>query len=97
MTDPYSLLAVTNESSAAELKAAYHRQLRRFPAHSHPQEFQQIRAAYDSLRAAGEQRGDPLQPGPLLSQLDGGALAALEAQVRDSCRLDLATLLRLTL
>lgn len=97
MTDPYSLLEVTNESSAAELKAAYHRQLRRFPAHSHPQEFQQIRAAYDSLRAAGEQRGDPLQPGPLLSQLDGGALAALEAQVRDSCRLDLATLLRLTL
>lgn len=97
MTDPYSLLNVTRESSAAELKAAYHRQLRRFPAHSHPREFQQIRAAYDSLRAAGEQRGDPLQPGPLLSQLDAGALVALETQVRDSCRIDLATLLRLTL
>lgn len=97
MTDPCSLLGVTSEASTAELKAAYHRALRRFPAHSHPQEFQQIRAAYDSLRAAGEQRGDPLQPGPLLSQLDAGALAALEAQVRDSCRIDLATLLRLTL
>ena len=96
-TDPCSLLGVSREASAAELKAAYHRQLRRFPAHSHPQEFQQIRAAYDSLRKAGEQRGDPLQPGPLLAQLDAAALAALEARVRETCRLDLATLLRLTL
>lgn len=96
-SDPCSLLGVSPEASASELKAAYHRQLRRFPAHSHPQEFQQIRAAYDSLRAAGEQRGDPLQPGPLLAQLDAEALAALETQVRETCRLDLATLLRLTL
>lgn len=96
-TDPYSLLGVSPEASAAELKAAYHRQLRQFPAHSHPREFQQIRAAYDNLRTAGEQRGDPLQPGPLLAQLDAEALEALEARVRELCRLDLATLLRLTL
>jgi len=95
--DPYSLLGVSPEASAAELKVAYHHQLRRFPAHSHPQEFQQIRAAYDSLRTAGEQRGDPLQPGPLLAQLDAAALEALEARVRGACCLDLATLLRLTL
>jgi len=97
MADPYTLLEVTPEASAAQLKAAYHRQLRRYPAHSHPQEFQSIRAAYDQLRAAGEQRADPLQPGPMLQQLDAEALAALEARVRGSCRIDLDTLLRLTL
>jgi len=97
MDNPYTLLGLTPDASAAELKAAYHRQLRRFPAHSHPQEFQRIRAAYDALRAAAEHRGDPLQPGPLLAQLDAEALAALDAQVRQACRVDLATLLRLTL
>ena len=97
MADPYTLLGLTPEASAADLKAAYHLQLRRFPAHSHPQEFQRIRAAYEQLRTVAAQRGDPLQPGPLLQQLDADALAALEARVRSSCRIDLATLLRLTL
>ena len=97
MADPYTLLGLTPEASAADLKAAYHLQLRRFPAHSHPQEFQRIRAAYEQLRAVAAQRGDPLQPGPLLQQLDADALAALEARVRSSCRIDLATLLRLTM
>lgn len=97
MADPYAQLDLTPGASAAELKAAYHRQLRRFPAHSHPQEFQRIRAAYDQLRAAAQQGEDPLQPGPLLLQLDAETLQALEARVRHSCRIDLATLLRLTL
>jgi hypothetical protein len=97
MADPYTLLGLTPEASTADLKAAYHLQLRRFPAHSHPQEFQRIRAAYEQLRAAATQRGDPLQPGPLLQQLDAEALDALEARVRGSCLIDLATLLRLTL
>ena len=97
MADPYTLLGLTPEASAAELKAAYHHQLRRFPAHSHPQEFQRIRTAYEQLRAAAAQRGDPLQPGPLIQQLDAEFLHALEARVRSSCRIDLATLLRLTL
>lgn len=97
MADPYALLNLPPDADAAALKAAYHRQLRRFPAHSHPEEFQRIRAAYDSLRAAGANRGDPLQPGPLRAELDGEVLAALEARLRRTCRIDLATLLRLTL
>lgn len=97
MTHPYNLLGVTPEATAAELRAAYHRRLRQFPAHSHPQEFQQIRAAYETIRAAGEHRGDPLQPGPLLAQLDPGTLAAIETDLRTRCRLSLAELLRLTL
>lgn len=97
MTHPYALLGVTPEATDAELRAAYHRKLRQFPAHSHPQEFQQIRAAYETIRAAGEHRGDPLQPGPLLAQLDPGTLAAIETDLGRRCRLSLAELLRLTL
>lgn len=97
MTDPYALLGLTPAATATEIKAAYHRELRRFPAHSHPQQFQQVRAAYEALRAAGDQDRDPLQPGPLRSQLDATALEAMAERLRHSCRLDLATLLRLTL
>jgi hypothetical protein len=96
VADPYALLGLVPQATNAEVKAAYHRQLRQFPAHSHPQQFRQIRAAYDAIRAAGEHRGDPLQPGPLLAQLDPEALASIEASVRNSCRLSLDELLRLT-
>jgi curved DNA-binding protein CbpA len=97
MSDPYALLSVSPSATAAELKAAYHRQLRQFPAHSHPREFQQIRAAYETLRAASQQRADPLRPGPLRARLDPEALQALDSRLRASCRLTLADLLRLTL
>jgi hypothetical protein len=96
MADPYTLLDVSPEASPSEIKAAYHRQLRRFPAHSHPREFQEIRAAYEAIRAAGEHRGDPLKPGPPRDRLDPEALAALDARLRASCRLHVADLLRLT-
>ena len=96
MSDPYALLSVTPGASAAELKAAYHRQLRQFPAHSHPREFQEIRAAYETIRAAGDHQADPLRPGPLRARLDPEALDALDARLRASCRLTLVDLLRLT-
>jgi len=100
MTDAYQLLGITAAATAAEIKAAYHRQLRQYPAHSHPQEFQRIRTAYEQLRQIAAQPQDPLQPRPWLQQLDAdalAALAALEERVRKSSRIDLATLLRLTL
>ena len=96
MSNPHDLLGVAPEATGIELKAAYHRKLRQFPAHSHPQEFQQIRSAYEALRAAGVNRGDPLQPGPMLEGLEPELLDAIECRVRASCRLSLADLLRLT-
>ncbi|MFN9624184.1 MAG: DnaJ domain-containing protein [Cyanobacteriota bacterium] len=97
MSDPYALLAVPPGAAAAEIKAAYHRQLRQFPAHSHPLEFQEIRAAYETLRAASAHQADPLRPGPLRVRLDPEAVDALEVRLRASCRLTLNDLLRLTL
>lgn len=96
MSDPHTLLGVVPEADSAAIKAAYHRKLREFPAHSHPEEFQQIRSAYEAARAARASRGDPLQPGPLLASLDAEALAAVENRVHAACRLQLADLLRLT-
>ena len=101
MADPYALLGVAPEASNAEVKAAYHRQLRQFPAHSHSREFQEIRAAYETIRAAGDHQADPLRPGPLRpgplrARLDPEALDALNARLRASCRLTLVDLLRLT-
>ena len=96
MSDPYTLLGVAPEADAAAIKTAYHRKLRQFPAHSHPQEFQQIRTAYEAVRAAGASRGDPLQPGPLLVSLDAEALEAVESRVQAACKLQLTDLLRLT-
>ena len=83
MTDPYTVLQVTPEATPSEIKLAYHRQLRQFPAHSHPKEFQQLRAAYEAIRSAGEHRGDPLRPGPLMARLDPEALATLNTRVRE--------------
>lgn len=95
-SSPYALLGITPEADQAAIKAAYHRQLRQFPAHSHPQEFQRLRAAYETVRAAGDRRDDPLQPPPLQVSLDGEQLAAMQARLNHACRLDLQQLLRLT-
>jgi hypothetical protein len=96
MADPYTLLGLTPSASSSEVKQAYHQKLREFPAHSHPREFQNIRAAYDAIRAAGDHQGDPLQPGPMLAQIDPAAVEALAEQLRSSSRLSLDELLRLT-
>lgn len=96
MSDPYVVLGLPPNHDAAALKAAYHRRLRECPAHSHPEEFKQIRSAYETLRAAGTSRADPLQPAPLRVSLDPEALAAAERRVQAACRLQLHDLLRLT-
>jgi len=96
MNHPYAVLGVTPEADPVAIKAAYHQKLRQYPAHSHPQEFQQIRTAYEAIRAAAEHRQDPLQPGPLLIDIDQDTLAALETQARAACHLCLDDLLRLT-
>jgi hypothetical protein len=96
MQNPYELLGVSPQASSAEVKAAYHARLRNYPAHSHPLEFQQIRDAYERIRAADVHRGDPLQPGPLLAQLDAEQVAAIEADLQNSARLSLHDLIRLS-
>ncbi|MGG6268961.1 J domain-containing protein [Leptolyngbya sp. AN03gr2] len=50
MMSHYDRLGIPSDATPAQLKAAYHGKLREFPAHSHPEEFKAIRAAYDAIR-----------------------------------------------
>jgi hypothetical protein len=97
MQDHYDRLGITPDASPDEIKAAYHAKLREFPAHTHPQEFKAIRAAYDALRqgltAAKE---DFFSPRPIAATLDPALLESLRQRAQDQLQVSLDDLIRLT-
>jgi curved DNA-binding protein CbpA len=52
--DPYRVLGIEREAAEAEIKRAYFQLVRQFPPEREPEKFQEIRAAYESLRDAGQ-------------------------------------------
>jgi curved DNA-binding protein CbpA len=65
MDNSYQILGIAPNASPAQVKAAYHQKLREFPAHTHPTEFKEIRAAYEALhknKADAEQKFFKLRP-----------------------------------
>lgn len=96
MTNPHQLLELSADASPEHLKAAYHRKLRQFPAHSHPQEFKAIRSAYETLRQAPKQQDDVLAPGPLTLSLDETVLDQVEQRAVASIDGSLPRLIRLS-
>ena len=48
--DPYAVLGVERRAGESEIKRAYFRLVREYPPERDPQKFQEIRAAYESLR-----------------------------------------------
>lgn len=97
MQEHYERLEVTANVTPAELKAAYHRKLKQYPAHSHPQEFKAIRAAYEAIRK-GESASDKdyFQVQPLDIELDTMLLQQLHQRVKVQTEVSLAELMRLT-
>ena len=55
--DPYRVLGVERQAAETEIKRAYFQLVRQFPPEREPEKFQEIRAAYESLRNA-EQRAE---------------------------------------
>ena len=49
-TDPYSVLGLTRQATALDIKKAYFTLVRHYPPERDPQGFQRIRAAYEALR-----------------------------------------------
>lgn len=49
-TDPYDVLGLAREATAAEIKQAYFALVRAHPPERDPQAFKRIRAAYERLR-----------------------------------------------
>ena len=75
--DPRAVLAVGENASDDEIRAAYLRKLKEFPPDRCPNEFEQVREAYELLRDQRQRfrhllfSADPFMP--LQSLLDGEA------------------------
>ncbi len=97
MKEHYEQLGLSEGATPAEIKAAYHTQLKAFPAHSHPAEFKQIRAAYDALRKAPAQlKDDFFEPKPIEAELDQALLTELKEKAIASVEVSLEDLILLT-
>jgi len=96
MISPYDRLGISPTATPAQIKAAYHTKLREFPAHSHPEEFKAIRAAYEAVRNPETAKPDddflkvrPLEATldpELMQQLRERALAQLEVSLDELIR-----------
>jgi curved DNA-binding protein CbpA len=95
MTSDYDRLGISLNATPAEIKAAYHAKLREFPAHTHPEEFKAIRAAYEAIRKGETTKLDdflkvrPLEATldpELLKQLRDRALAQVEVSLEELIR-----------
>jgi hypothetical protein len=89
MQEHYDRLGLSAEATTAEIKAAYHAQLKAFPAHSHPQEFKAIRTAYEAIQKSPQRAAQGATPAgmdpffeltPVEAQLDEAQLKQLKAQ-----------------
>jgi curved DNA-binding protein CbpA len=95
MMSSYDRLGISPAASPAEIKAAYHAKLREFPAHTHPVEFKDIRAAYEEIRKG--QASEPFfKVRPLEANLDETALAQLKEATLAELKLSLNDMIRET-
>jgi curved DNA-binding protein CbpA len=97
MATPYEQLGVTSNATPEQIKAAYHAKLKEFPAHSHPQEFKSIRAAYDAIRKGEATQSDNfLMVRPLEATLDQELLNQLRSKAIAQFEISLEELLKET-
>jgi hypothetical protein len=98
MTSHYDRLGISATATAAEVKVAYHTKLKEFPAHSHPEEFKAIRAAYDAIRKGESAEADDFffLVRPLEATLDPVILQTLRQQVVSQLEVNLEEMIRET-
>jgi curved DNA-binding protein CbpA len=98
MLSPYEQLGILPDATTAELKAAYRNKLKEFPAHSHPEEFKTIRAAYDAIRKGETQKKDEdfIQIRSLETKIDPAAVEHLKQTAIAHLELSLEDLIRET-
>ena len=97
MTSYYDQLGIAPGATLAEIKAAYHAKLKEYPAHTYPEEFKAIRAAYEALRK-GEtaQSEDFLKPRPMEVTLDPDLLKRLKERALAQVEISLEDMISLT-
>ncbi|MGF1569075.1 MAG: J domain-containing protein [Nodosilinea sp.] len=97
MQNYFEQLGLAPGATPAEVKTAYHQKLREFPAHSHPQEFKAIRAAYEALKKGDQgQVEDFFNPRPIDASLDPELLQNLRQRATAQVAICLEELVRLT-
>ncbi|MEO0458264.1 MAG: DnaJ domain-containing protein [Cyanobacteria bacterium P01_A01_bin.114] len=96
MQEHYDRLGLSAGATPAEVKTAYHAKLKEFPAHSHPQEFKAIRAAYEALRKAPKIQDDFFVLKPIQAELDEALLTQLQQQAVAAADVTLEDLISLT-
>ncbi len=96
LQDHYDRLGVSPPATPADIKAAYHKQLKVFPAHSHPTEFKAIRAAYEALRKAPQADENFFALKPVEAEIDQNVVNQLRQQVSAAVEVSLEDLILLT-
>lgn len=96
MQEHYEKLNLSPGATPAEIKSAYHAKLKEFPAHSHPQEFKAIRAAYETLRKTPQDTDDFFKLQPIEVTLDPAQLDQLQQQATAAVAVTLEDLILLT-
>jgi curved DNA-binding protein CbpA len=97
MNEHYDRLGLAADATPAQIKAAYHAKLREFPAHTHPQEFKAVRAAYEAVRKGPQAEGeDVLALRPIEAKIDPALLEPLRQKAIAQLAVNLDDLIRLT-
>ena len=96
MPNHYEWLGISPGSNSVEVKAAYHAKLREFPAHTYPQEFKEIRAAYEALRKGENQYEDFWKIRPLKAELEPEVLEKMREKVMSQLEVSIDDLIRAT-
>jgi DnaJ-class molecular chaperone len=95
MNNPHQILGLEPNATLAQVKAAYHKKLREFPARTHPTEFKEIRAAYEALQQSKPDAAKKFfTPGSAGVSIDQGAIEELKAKLVGRLAVSLADMLR---
>lgn len=97
MTSPYERLGILPSATPTEVKAAYHKKLREFPAHTYPEEFKAIRAAYEAInKGETTDKEEFLKIRPLEVEIDAQILQQIHAKAIAQLAVNLDDLIRAT-
>jgi hypothetical protein len=97
MTNPHDLLGIPIDATPAMAKTAYHGKLREFPAHTHPNEFKAIRAAYEAIKTGiTSPTKSFFEPQPMNLSIDPAIIEQLKQNLTAHLEVSLEDLLRET-
>ncbi|NEQ99752.1 MAG: molecular chaperone DnaJ [Cyanothece sp. SIO2G6] len=99
MQEHYDRIGIALDTPLADVKKAYRAKLKEFPAHSHPQEFKDIRASYEAIQAhikSPDKTEDFFDLSPIEEKLDETAIAQIKQRAIETVEMSAKDLIALT-